>query len=222
MSDIKEMNEAIQHRSAGWAAVAAVVTAAGISPQAIVEATHGELTGKLAWGSLVLVFTAAALLVEAADVGRHSPHRRKINKHITSFVMQEACSNKQCPEVSAPSPKTRDAAMSVFYKLVDKPSREVAFHQWAWYYTSLHWITFSLLGLLVVVASWPFVSTDFPVFRGLSVLVLFSMLAAALYIRRTWTRKTFTYSSAQVGQIASDLPGSLKATACTEEPCPLQ
>lgn len=222
MSDIKEMNKTIRKHSAGWAAVAAVVTAGGISPQAIVEATHGEPTGKLAWSSLVIIFGAIMLLLEAADVGRHTPHRNKVDKHTTELLMNAACLNKQCPEVSNPTNQTQNAAMDEFYKLIDKPSREVAFHQWGWYYTSLNWIAFSIIGFLIVIVSWPFASTDFPILRGVSALVLLCMFLGALHIRKTWACKTFGLSTSQARQIPSDLLGSLKATSCTEDPCPLQ
>jgi hypothetical protein len=216
------MNKAIRQRSAGWAAVTAAVACGGIAPEAISHAWEGNVTGKLGWTAFVAIFAGLAWMLEGVDAGRSVPHRNKVNQSIAKLVMETACTNSDCPQRSAPSKRTRSLAMSAFYKLIDKPSREVAFHQWGWYYTSIQWMGFSLLGILFVLGTWAFVPTSILAARVVSVLVLICMLILALIIRRIWARKTLTHSGAQVQQIAADLPGSVRDVECADASCPLK
>lgn len=194
----------------------------GIAPQALVDAWEGGIAGKLGWSALVGLCGLLAWVIEGTEAGRSSRHRAKVNRTIVELVVKKACPNKDCQQSSTPSKQTSSAAMGAFFALIDKPSREVSFHNWGWYYTSLQWIGFSALGLLAVLGTWAFISADILAARWISVGVLVGMLVLALRVRWVWARKTLALCKNQVQQIASKLPKSVSGVDCPEAACQLK
>lgn len=222
MSDIREMNGSIREWAAGGAIVVALATATGIAPEAIINLAHGEATRKLAWGVLIPVFGGLALLVEATQLGRSTPHRKQVNSQIVREILEASCPNVDCPEKAKADAKTNANVMAAFYAQVDQPSREVAFHQWGWYYTAVLWIWFSVIGLLGVLLTWPFISTGHTLIRVAAAVFLLVMIVIAWFVRKTWAQKTLNLAASQVTQINDQIGKSLGTPACSHASCPLK
>jgi hypothetical protein len=221
LSNINDMNSAIRRNTAVGAIALTVVGAVSIAPDAAIKLVRdGEPTKKLWWILLTGSFGLLALLIEAFDFGRHTPHRRKINALITTTVIKKICTQEECPQKLRPLPSTQRVAMGIFYSKIDSPSRDVAFYQWGWYYTSIVWSMLSLAVLVSILATAAFVSTDRPWIRWAAAAVVAFAFLCSYLISRVWRQKTRSHAEMQLAQIAGQLGGRLEGAQCPREHCP--
>lgn len=219
--DIEGMNVQIRWRTAGGAAVLVILTELAVGPETVISLiADGELKSRLGWGGLIALFGVVALLVEGLDVGRRTPHRARVNLEIARYVVSRICPLGTCPEKAEPNASIRDAALDIFYREIDEPSRRVAFSHWAWYYTSVYWLFLSAASLLVAVGYSIATPTDRPDIRWTSVAVIVLAVAYSLALNKTWRAKTMRHAQSQLRQIRPRLPERLTDADCRHPSCP--
>jgi hypothetical protein len=219
--NIQAMNAQIRWRTAGGAAVLVVLTELAIGPETVINLiAHGETESRLWWSVLIGAFGALALLVEGLDLGRQTPHRARLNLEIGRYVVSAVCPVQDCPEKVEPNDTIRHSALDVFYREIDAPSREVAFSQWAWYYTSVYWLFLSAGSLFVAFGYSVATSTDRPGIRWASVAAIAVAVAYSAALNRTWRAKTMRHAQSQLRQIRPRLPAQLTDAVCRNPDCP--
>src|SRR5438128_698114 len=127
VSDISEMNAAVQKRTGIWGNLLAVLTLTAAFPHSVLALFSGQLQKELWWGVLAEAVVVLTLVLEALPPGRDTAHRRSVGDTIVGRVIQRVCLNPTCPQLTSPTPSARRSAMGLFYSRIDKASREVAF-----------------------------------------------------------------------------------------------
>lgn len=221
MSEVRQMNKEIRWRAAIGAVLFGVVAAVAISPEPIIDLLlDGEARKGLGWNALVAPFLVVTLLLEAFEIGRHTRHRALVNEEIATGVVRAVCSKSDCPQVTDPNDSVRDGAMAIFYREIDQPSREVAFYQWGWYYTSRLWLGLALLSLALAFALVWVVRTDEPIVRWVALAALAAAAVLSFAIEKLWEEKTLNHARMQVIQILPHVGTTLPGAACPEQNCP--
>jgi hypothetical protein len=198
---ISQMNRDIRRRLSGWAAILTAVAVCAVLPETVDQAVAGRLEPKAAWFLLTGFFGVLAWIVEGFDIGRQTRHRREIDSQIVTDVIGAACPNPACPAVSTPGPQTREVALALFYELIDIPSREVAFRNWGWYYTSVQGTWIASIALACAFAGAALRPVDHEVYRGLAFICLVVALLGTALPEHTWIRKTRSHLSMQLVQV---------------------
>lgn len=218
--DLASMDAQIRLRIALAGAVLFVAAEFAMAPTTAIDLiSNGHWEHRLSWGFLVAGFTVVAVLLEGSQLGRNTRHRSKVNLAITEYIVTAICSRTDCPEQAAPSDSIRDGAMDVFYSEIDQASRNVAFSQWAWYYTSVYWIAQSALALLVALSYSLATSTDRDAVRWGSMAFLVFAVIYSLAINKMWRQKTMKLAQAQLRQIRPHLPTKFPDAQCRNPAC---
>lgn len=221
MSNISEMNAAIRRNTTLGGSALAVAAAVAIAPEAATKLiAEGEPTKKLWWLLATGAFVLVALLLEGLDFARKTRHRAEVDDLIVTTIVTSVCGHAQCLQRTKPNQSVRRAAMGIFYAKIDSPSRDVAFHQWGWYYTSVLWLRLSLalfLGSFAI--SW-FVSTDHPEIRWPALAVLLLTFPLSHGIGAIWRKKTKEHTEMQLTQIRPELGTRLPGAECPQSGCP--
>jgi hypothetical protein len=221
MSEVRQMNKEIRWRAAVGAVVVAATAAVASSPGSWVDLlVDGRARNGLGWNVLIGPFLVGTFLLEALEVGRHPRHRARVNEQIARDVIRAVCSKPDCPQATEPNDSAREAAMAIFYREIDQPSREVAFYQWGWYYTSRLWLGLALLALTVALAVSFATSTDDAVIRWSAVAVLAGAALVSFAIAKLWEEKTLNQARMQVIQILPRVGTTLPGATCPERNCP--
>jgi hypothetical protein len=222
MSEISSMNATIRRRVATGGAALAVIAALAIAPDSAISLiVDTKPTPGLWWAALTIPFVAIALLLEALDLGRHSKHRTdRIDNLIVRRVLGAVCSKGDCPMREEPNNSVRQSAVALFYKHIDTPSREVAFFQWAWYFTARMWTSFAVGALLVAIIASRFVETDARGLRWSAITLLAAAALTAFGITKIWERKTLSHVGLQLTQIGPNLGTKLEGATCPDPHCP--
>ena len=219
MSDISEMNDRVRKRAAYWAVAMAALGLLAIAPDSVVRLLHGDPTKQLWWSALVGGALAMMFLVEGFEIGRHSRHRSAINLLISQGVVRQVCTNLRCPQKDDPNESVRNTAMALFYKAIDAPSRQVAFHNWGWYYFSVLAMWMSLVALAIAL-----VGLRLPTQRGDLRALGYICLGGAAFmmwrLRLHWERKNELLVNSQLSQISGSLGSKLPTASCEELACP--
>lgn len=220
MSNITDMNSAIRRNVAAGGGALAVMAAVVIAPEAATKLAEGEPTKKLWWLLATGVLPVLALLLEGLDLVRGTKHRAAIDNLIVRTIVGRVCSDRQCPQINEPNESVRRVAMGIFYTKIDSPSRDVAFYEWGWYYTSLVWLAMSVgVSLFSFLALW-FIPTHHPEIRWPGLTVLFVAILVSYMVGRTWRRKTRAHVQMQLAQIQSQLGTQLAGAECQHPACP--
>jgi len=170
----------------------------------------------LATVPIAVVWVATVLF----RVGREPPHRGAVNAEIAKRLAEEMCSVEDCPQLEDPSPEFRDAAIALFYKKIDAPSREVAFEYWENYYLArgaLQIMSVALGAALLVLVLFP--HSDELAVRMLFAAILALAVWASWNLEKTWKVKTLNHARQQVLQISDDLPDVMKGARCENLNC---
>lgn len=199
---------------AGWAVVMTALAVCAVLPETVDQALAGRIEPKIAWFVLAGLFGVVAWSVEGLDLGRQTAHRKSVDEEIVKAVVEAACPDPMCPEARSAGPQTRAQAMTLFYELANEPSRDVAFRNWGWYYTSVQalWISsIALAGAFIGSALRP---VDHETFRGLAFIGLVGALIGADRVQVVWSRKTREHMLSQLLQIGPKLPGRKVGMGC--------
>ena len=220
MSNVTDMNSTIRRNVAVGGGALAIVAAVVIAPEAAAKLAEGEPTKKLWWLLATGVLPVLALLLEGLDLVRHTKHRADIDNLIVRTIVGHVCRDRDCPQITEPSESVRRVATGIFYTKIDSPSRDVAFHQWSWYYTSLVWLAMSVgFSAASFVALW-FVPTDHPEIRWSGLAALFVAIFVSFMAARTWRAKTRAHVQMQLAQIQPELGTQLAGAKCPKPACP--
>jgi hypothetical protein len=208
------MSSEIRTRMAGWAAAMTALAVCAVLPETVKQAVGGRIEPKIAWFTLAGFFGLVAWLVEGLDIGRQTRHRKSIDDQIVKAVVEAACTNGTCPEADSPGPQTRVQALTLFYELVDERSREVAFRNWGWYYTSVQGLWISSIALACAFVGAVLKPVDHEIYRGLAFICIVVALLGADWVATVWTRKTHDHMLSQLIQIRPNLARRNVGAAC--------
>jgi hypothetical protein len=214
------MNKVIRWRGAYWGLAVTCASLFAVSPEAALALFRGDFTRSLWWGGLVAAFMAVSVLLEGLAIGRNTPHRGKVDEKIVRGVVGAVCGIQGCPEVERPSESTRSAAKALFFKKIDGPSRQVAFHYWGWYFSGhlgLWQVATAIAIALPLVGTF---GTTYSALRWAALALLFAGLGISWKIRETWARKTLAHAQSQLIQIRDDLGNRLPGGTCARARCP--
>lgn len=221
MSDIRDMNRDIRWRTTSAGAGFFALTAVAVAPEAVVDLlSEGEADTKLAWSLLVAVAAVLVVLLEGTDFGRDTRHRGRVNREIATSIIRGICPRSDCRETTDPNPAIRASAMGIFYSRIDVPSREVAFHQWGWYYTTIYWTALASFAFAFALTYVWFSPTEELLLRWGAIALLALAASGSWLLAGVWRDKTATHARMQVAQIAPTLPSSLPNVTCRHPTCP--
>jgi Flp pilus assembly protein TadB len=163
---------------------------------------------------------ALAVILEGLDIGRQTRHRARVDREIVNRIVRVVCRNSSCPQLTEPNASIREAAKALFYQKIDRPSREVAFHHWGWYFFGLFasWQAVIILVIALPLALW--FKADAVALRWIALVLLAISILLARLLVKTWERKTLNHAQLQLTQIASSLGQKFAGASCQEPGCP--
>ena len=205
MSEIRDMNRSIAINGSASTLVLTAAVLVAAQPGAVHAIVHHGLTSDSLWAVPAAIVMAVLTILEAVGVGRNTRHRGKVDGIIARDIVRRVCTNQACPNLPNPSSSTAKATRAVFYARIDAPSREVAFYDWGWYYTSILWVWQAGIAVIVALLAAAFAHTSHHAVRWLVILGIACWLLLTFYIARRWRAKTEAHTKSQLLQISGSV-----------------